>query len=334
MATSTSPTPAVLFKRGPQRGNAKKRTRVRDNDSSGDEETSVLNAASVAQKLKDKKTSALSASTGTKKRKEDTLDTSRASKLDVAFEASGTAASILDNMATRTLDVDGDDSEEKKFKEVLSGDAAESADNLYKGMANYKEYVNKRTDSVTQSNASRIRAGPLKASANVRISCRFDYQADICKDYKETGYCGYGDSCIFMHDRGDYKTGWQLDQEWEEKQKQENDPNRFLINEDEEREEEIDEDEDLPFACVICRREFREPIVTKCKHYFCEGCALKHYAKSPKCFICGIATQGLFAPAKDLQEKLKLKKQRMEEREKEIREENAEALGAEEEEEP
>lgn len=24
---------------------------------------------------------------------------------------------------------------------------------------------------------------------------RFDYQPDICKDYKETGRCGYGDSC-------------------------------------------------------------------------------------------------------------------------------------------
>ena len=40
---------------------------------------------------------------------------------------------------------------------------------------------------------------------------RFDYQPDICKDYKETGYCGYGDACKFVHDRGDYKSGWELD---------------------------------------------------------------------------------------------------------------------------
>ena len=39
-------------------------------------------------------------------------------------------------------------------------------------------------------------------------------QPDICKDYKETGFCGYGDSCKFLHDRGDYKSGWQLEREW------------------------------------------------------------------------------------------------------------------------
>lgn len=45
------------------------------------------------------------------------------------------------------------------------------------------------------------RAGPVFSATNVRISCRFDYQPDICKDWKETGYCGYGDSCKFLHDR-------------------------------------------------------------------------------------------------------------------------------------
>ena len=48
---------------------------------------------------------------------------------------------------------------------------------------------------------------------------RFDYQPDICKDYKETGYCVYGDSCKFMHDRGDYKSGWQMEKEWDDAEK-------------------------------------------------------------------------------------------------------------------
>lgn len=42
---------------------------------------------------------------------------------------------------------------------------------------------------------------PVKTSSNLRISCRFDYQPDVCKDYKDSGYCGYGDSCKFLHDR-------------------------------------------------------------------------------------------------------------------------------------
>jgi hypothetical protein len=53
--------------------------------------------------------------------------------------------------------------------------------------------------------------GPLRASAHIRVSTQIDYQPDICKDYKLTGYCGYGDSCKFMHDRGDYKSGWQIE---------------------------------------------------------------------------------------------------------------------------
>lgn len=27
---------------------------------------------------------------------------------------------------------------------------------------------------------------------------------------------------------------------------------------------------DIPFVCVICREEYNNPIVTQCRHYFCE----------------------------------------------------------------
>ena len=45
-----------------------------------------------------------------------------------------------------------------------------------------------------------------------------DYTPDVCKDFKDTGFCGYGDACKFLHDRSDYKSGWQLDKMWEEEQ--------------------------------------------------------------------------------------------------------------------
>lgn len=53
----------------------------------------------------------------------------------------------------------------------------------------------------------------MRAPAHLRATVRWDYQPDVCKDYKETGFCGFGDSCKFMHDRGDYKHGWQLERE-------------------------------------------------------------------------------------------------------------------------
>ncbi len=49
---------------------------------------------------------------------------------------------------------------------------------------------------------------------------RWDYQPDICKDYKETGYCGFGESCKFLHDRSDYKHGWQIEREQEQAEKE------------------------------------------------------------------------------------------------------------------
>ncbi len=132
--------------------------------------------------------------------------------------------------------------------------------------------------------------GPLRAPANIRTSVRWDYQPDICKDYKETGFCGYGDNCKFLHDRSDYKAGWQIDKEINEGTYNAVDVRQYEIKEDEE--------EQLPFACYICREPFIRPVVTKCKHYFCEKCALDHFRKTTKCFVCGAKTNGAFNPAK------------------------------------
>lgn len=43
----------------------------------------------------------------------------------------------------------------------------------------------------------------------------------------------------------------------------------------------------------------------RCKHYFCEKCALEHYKKSQRCFICSQQTNGIFNPAKELIARLK-----------------------------
>ena len=68
----------------------------------------------------------------------------------------------------------------------------------------------------------------------------------------------FSDSCKFMHDRGDYKAGWQIEREWDEEQKRKQAAlarGETLADSDESGGEyviESDTDE-LPFACFICR---------------------------------------------------------------------------------
>lgn len=74
-----------------------------------------------------------------------------------------------------------------------------------------------------------------------------------------------------------------------------------------------DDEGDLPFKCILCKGSFVNPIVTKCKHYFCEKCALSHYRKSQRCFACGVQTGGVFNPAKEIIAKLNKIKEQQEE---------------------
>ncbi|KAJ1020730.1 hypothetical protein NDA16_004122 [Ustilago loliicola] len=83
-----------------------------------------------------------------------------------------------------------------------------NADGLYRGAKSYNSYIAARDDGTSSKMRSR---GPIRQTTTVRTTSLMDYQPDICKDYKETGYCGFGDTCKFLHDRSDYLAGWQLD---------------------------------------------------------------------------------------------------------------------------
>jgi RING finger protein 113A len=79
-----------------------------------------------------------------------------------------------------------------------------------------------------------------------------------------------------------------------------------------------DEDDDallesIPFACIICKTPYKNPILTKCGHYFCEACALQRYRKNPSCAACGAGTGGVFNVAKKLS-KLLEKRERTKQR--------------------
>lgn len=89
-----------------------------------------------------------------------------------------------------------------------------------------------------------VRKGFIRVFEYLRVIVRWDYQFDICKDYKEIGFCGFGDSCKFFYDRLDYKYGWQIEREFDE--------GRYGVYEDENYEVESD-DEEILFKCFICR---------------------------------------------------------------------------------
>lgn len=181
----------------------------------------------------------------------------------------------------------------QKINEELHGQAD---DKVYRGINNYAQYYKKRDTAAGNASSGLVRKGPIRAPANLRATVRWDYQPDICKDYKETGFCGFGDSCKFLHDRSDYKHGWQLERE---------ESGAGPVDSGGDSDYEVHTEQELPFRCHICRTTFTDPVVTKCKHYFCEKCALENYKKTTRCYICNAQTNGVFNPAKELQAKLK-----------------------------
>ena len=66
-------------------------------------------------------------------------------------------------------------------------------------------------------------------------------------------------------------------------------------------EDEEQDDDGIPPACPICLGTWdtiRDPVVTRCKHYFCEHCALRHNSTQKLCFVCLGPTGGTFNAAK------------------------------------
>ncbi len=171
------------------------------------------------------------------------------------------------------------------------------------------QYHPKEMEEISKSKPdpkrNKFLAGPIRAPTNIRTTCRFDYQPDICKDYKDTGFCGFGDTCIYLHDRGDTMSGWQLEKAWEEKQKskrkeQEEQMERFLNGETEDSNKNKKDqtglsDDGLPFACFLSREAFEDPIVTTCGHYFSQQKLLDYFSLNgdQRCPICKKNTHGV-----------------------------------------
>jgi len=280
-----------------------RRRRATSDSENSDEESAV-----VLNEKRNKKSSPFIQSTSSKKLKaskpvhdssesdNESVGVSYRSKMDT--DMSGPK----DMGATATIEIDTELDKDaqaiyERSLQVNKELKGKEDDKVYRGLANYTQYYEKKDTALGNASSGMVRKGPIRAPANLRSTVRWDYQPDICKDYKETGFCGFGDSCKFLHDRSDYKFGWQLEMESSQQgDSDDDDPSKYEIKEN--------DDDYLPFKCLICRGSYVNPVVTKCKHYFCEKCALAHFKKSTKCFVCEKQTGGFFDPAKNIIERL------------------------------
>lgn len=305
-----------FFRKPSKNKNIRKRTSTEDEEDA--EEPSVVINKQKKQLKTDNK---LVFSTGASKQSTvDESDDPNSGNSVFQYESSKDIQVQGDSRATATLETETDFSRDarairervlKQADKALKGkDKGSAEEKLYKGIHGYTDFkAGFRREQTISGEKAGGSHGPLRASAHIRVSARFDYQPDICKDYKETGYCGFGDSCKFMHDRGDYKSGWQMEREWDEAEKiRKMNLAMGVDNDDDEHGgggvDNEDEDDPLPFACFICRQSFVDPVATKCKHYFCEHCALKHHSKNKRCFVCNEPTLGIFNTAHEIKKKM------------------------------
>ncbi|SLM39790.1 pre-mrna splicing factor cwc24 [Lasallia pustulata] len=308
----------LFKKRGAKKANLRKRpatppsaSDASDYSSSGDEQ---------GQRIKRRrKTAGVTASSGTAVK-------STAEDLEVTkFAADRSALIESTNDATKQSNwFDENGKDEMSAKSLLGStrprpDAGTESerDGTYKGASNYQSFIQKNP------NAPSRQFGPVKAATNIRTVTVTDFAPDVCKDYKQTGFCGFGDSCKFLHAREDYKQGWQLDKDWENVTKGKMISGKTVASANRDKAGNVDgaSDDDgdavlegIPFACIICKRPYTNPVVTKCGHYFCEACALKRYRKYPSCAACGAGTAGVFNGAKNLKKLLDKKRERAKKR--------------------
>ncbi|KAF6720936.1 RING finger protein 113A [Oryzias melastigma] len=212
-----------LFKKSAKKFSGRKRKASdSDKDANSEEEQSVV----VRRDKKEGRVNPMIQKT--KKVERDAVSSSDSEednegKITVAYKSTRSAKpeGPEDMGATATYELDTEKDKDaqaifersQKIQEELTG---KEDDKIYRGINNYQKFIKPKDTSMGNASSGMVRKGPIRAPEHLRATVRWDYQPDICKDYKETGFCGFGDSCKFLHDRSDYKHGWQIERELEE----------------------------------------------------------------------------------------------------------------------
>ncbi|GME74892.1 unnamed protein product [Ambrosiozyma monospora] len=81
----------------------------------------------------------------------------------------------------------------REFKSKIQLQSKDSdGDKIYSG----------RLKQINATSAVALKPNPK----HIKVSTTMDFQADVCKDFLKNGYCGFGDTCKFLHYRDAFHT--------------------------------------------------------------------------------------------------------------------------------
>eukprot|EP00518_Triparma_eleuthera_P005756 CAMPEP_0182462054 /NCGR_PEP_ID=MMETSP1319-20130603/6451_1 /TAXON_ID=172717 /ORGANISM="Bolidomonas pacifica, Strain RCC208" /LENGTH=250 /DNA_ID=CAMNT_0024661431 /DNA_START=466 /DNA_END=1218 /DNA_ORIENTATION=- len=192
-----------------------------------------------------------------------------------SYSANSSSVPLNNNDAFRTLETETSTDRdnfavlERKFaKDKVTNDST----GLYAGAAGYSTFSSTNQAQVKASKYTGSR-GQLRANTTIRTTSRMDYAPDVCKDYRLTGSCGFGDTCIFLHDRTDSKSAQEVESEWEARKKRAQEERDRAVRELEGEAEDGGKPEyKYGFGCMVCKSHFKDPVETPCGHVFCSSC--------------------------------------------------------------
>lgn len=196
---------AAFVKRSIKNKFARKRKQSSDeekkNNSSDEEKESIVVKPDDKKKYNPNYHSSTASKRNKKRNDSDSDSDAKSSDEDVVVSYKSKRSAMPDGPrdqgATAELIIDTEKDRDaialfKKSQEINEELAGKADDKKYRGLNNYTQFFKKRDTAQGNAGSGTNSVGPMRASANIRSTVRWDYQPDICKDYKETGFCGFG----------------------------------------------------------------------------------------------------------------------------------------------